>query len=90
MPGTQNLENPPITNPYTLKNAKKYVNALAYFIKKDGEEGKAFVIEILDKSGSEIKCTMFNEQADKFYSMLEVGEIYEFSGGRVKVANKRY
>jgi replication factor A1 len=56
----------------------------------DRGEGKVFSIEILDQHGGEIRCTMFNEQADKFYSMLEVGEIYEFSGGRVKVANKRY
>ena len=56
----------------------------------DRGEGKVFGIEILDQNGGEIKCTMFNEQADKFFALLEVGECYEFSGGRVKVANKRY
>ena len=38
LPGTQNLDNPPITSPYALKKAKIYVNAIAYFIKKDGDE----------------------------------------------------
>ena len=30
------------------------------------------------------------EQAEKFYPILEMNECYEFSGGRIKVANKRY
>jgi len=32
------MDNPPITNPYKLKNVKKYTSCLAYFIKND-EEG---------------------------------------------------
>jgi len=59
------------------------------YINSNGE-GKVFGIEIIDEGGGEIKGTFFNDPAEKFYRTLEIGSVYEFSGGRVKVANKRY
>eukprot|EP00752_Nemacystus_decipiens_P010206 g9095.t2 len=53
-------------------------------------EGKLFSIELLDEQGSEIKGTFFNADAVKWFEQLQEGQVYSFSGGRVKVANKRY
>ncbi|KAE8622260.1 hypothetical protein XENTR_v10005168 [Xenopus tropicalis] len=52
-------------------------------------EGKLFSIEMVDESG-EIRATAFNEQADKFFSLIEVNKVYYFSKGTLKIANKQY
>ncbi|MEE6469175.1 hypothetical protein FKM82_008528 [Ascaphus truei] len=52
-------------------------------------EGKLFSIEMVDESG-EIRATAFNDQADKFFSLLEVNKVYYFSKGTLKIANKQY
>jgi replication factor A1 len=56
----------------------------------DRGSGKVFSVDLLDKDGGEIKASFFNGSADKFYSSIEAGQIYTFSKGNVKVANKRY
>ncbi|CAJ0956924.1 unnamed protein product [Ranitomeya imitator] len=43
----------------------------------------------LDASG-EIRATAFNDQADKFFSLIEVNKVYYFSKGTLKIANKQY
>lgn len=53
-------------------------------------EGSLFSIELLDESGTNIKCTFFKEAVEKFYNMLEEGKVYRLSGGRIKVANMQY
>ncbi|KAL7487194.1 hypothetical protein ACHAW6_012791 [Cyclotella cf. meneghiniana] len=53
-------------------------------------EGSLFSIVLLDSSGFDVKCTFFKEAVDKFYNMLEEGKVYNFSGGRLKVANMQY
>eukprot|EP00581_Thalassiosira_minuscula_P004331 CAMPEP_0183747146 /NCGR_PEP_ID=MMETSP0737-20130205/67112_1 /TAXON_ID=385413 /ORGANISM="Thalassiosira miniscula, Strain CCMP1093" /LENGTH=555 /DNA_ID=CAMNT_0025982855 /DNA_START=538 /DNA_END=2205 /DNA_ORIENTATION=+ len=53
-------------------------------------EGSLFSCELLDSSGTDVKCTFFKEAVDKFYPMLEEGRVYTFSGGRLKVANMQY
>eukprot|EP00526_Cylindrotheca_closterium_P007707 CAMPEP_0113658048 /NCGR_PEP_ID=MMETSP0017_2-20120614/31461_1 /TAXON_ID=2856 /ORGANISM="Cylindrotheca closterium" /LENGTH=653 /DNA_ID=CAMNT_0000572195 /DNA_START=51 /DNA_END=2012 /DNA_ORIENTATION=+ /assembly_acc=CAM_ASM_000147 len=52
-------------------------------------EGSLFSIELLDSSGMDIKATMFKEAVDKFYNLIEVGQVIR-SGGRIKVANLQY
>ncbi|KAM4797070.1 replication protein A 70 kDa DNA-binding subunit [Rhinophrynus dorsalis] len=52
-------------------------------------EGKLFSIEMVDESG-EIRATAFNEQADKFFSLIEVNKVYYFSKGTLKIANKQF
>lgn len=52
-------------------------------------EGSLFSMELLDASG-DVRCTFFKEGVDKFYNFLEVGRVYTFSGGRLKVANMQY
>ncbi|CAG5872957.1 unnamed protein product [Menidia menidia] len=52
-------------------------------------EGKLFSFEIVDESG-EIKVTAFNNEVDKFFSLVEQGKVYYISKATLKVANKQY
>ncbi|KAI3373746.1 hypothetical protein L3Q82_022341, partial [Scortum barcoo] len=52
-------------------------------------EGKLFSFEIVDESG-EIRITAFNNEVDKFYSLVEQGKVYYISKATLKVANKQY
>ncbi|CAM9450721.1 unnamed protein product [Scytosiphon promiscuus] len=53
-------------------------------------EGNLFGIDLLDEDGSEIKGTFFKADADKWIEVLQEGQVYTFSGGKVKVANKKF
>lgn len=44
----------------------------------------------MDSSGTDVRATFFKEAVDKFHNFLEVGKVYTFSGGRLKVANMQY
>ncbi|XP_070761829.1 replication protein A 70 kDa DNA-binding subunit isoform X3 [Enoplosus armatus] len=52
-------------------------------------DGKLFSMEIVDESG-EIRVTGFNQEVDKFYSLVEVGKVYYVSKCSLKIANKQY
>ncbi|XP_037329613.2 replication protein A 70 kDa DNA-binding subunit [Pungitius pungitius] len=52
-------------------------------------DGKLFSMEILDESG-EIRVTGFNQEVDKFFSLVDVGKVYYISKGSLKIANKQY
>ncbi|XP_015235534.1 PREDICTED: replication protein A 70 kDa DNA-binding subunit-like [Cyprinodon variegatus] len=52
-------------------------------------EGKLFSFEIVDESG-EIKITAFNNEVDKFFSLVEQGKVYYISKATLKIANKQY
>uniref|UniRef100_A0A672GWM7 Replication protein A subunit n=1 Tax=Salarias fasciatus TaxID=181472 RepID=A0A672GWM7_SALFA len=52
-------------------------------------DGKLFSMEMVDESG-EIRVTGFNQEVDKFYSLVEVGKVYYVSKASLKIANKQY
>ncbi|KAE8295163.1 Replication protein A 70 kDa DNA-binding subunit [Larimichthys crocea] len=52
-------------------------------------DGKLFSMEVVDESG-EIRVTGFNQEVDKFFSLIEVGKVYYMSKGSLKIANKQY
>uniref|UniRef100_A0A3B5A3W3 Replication protein A subunit n=1 Tax=Stegastes partitus TaxID=144197 RepID=A0A3B5A3W3_9TELE len=52
-------------------------------------EGKLFSFEIVDESG-EIRVTAFNNEVDKFFSLVEQGKVYYITKATLKVANKQY
>ncbi|XP_053362671.1 replication protein A 70 kDa DNA-binding subunit [Clarias gariepinus] len=52
-------------------------------------DGKLFSMEIVDESG-EIRVTGFNQEVDKFYSLIEQGKVYYISKGTLKIANKQF
>lgn len=78
-----------MTDSFLIKAKVTFKSPLKNYRNFNGE-GCVFGIEIIDQNGGEIKCTLFNDIAVKFYPLLKVGDVYEFSGGRIKVANKRY
>jgi replication factor A1 len=43
----------------------------------------------LDSSG-EIKATIFTDQVDRFYNLLEEGKVYYISKARVTMARKQF
>ena len=50
-------------------------------------EGKVFSFDLVDASGGEIRCTAFNDTADKFYEMIQQGEVYIISKASLKPKN---
>ncbi|XP_027003594.1 replication protein A 70 kDa DNA-binding subunit [Tachysurus fulvidraco] len=52
-------------------------------------DGKLFSMEIVDESG-EIRVTGFNQEVDKFFSLIEQGKVYYISKGTLKIANKQF
>ncbi|KAM9853645.1 replication protein A 70 kDa DNA-binding subunit isoform 2-T2 [Aulostomus maculatus] len=52
-------------------------------------DGKLFSMELVDESG-EIRVTGFNQEVDKFFSLIEVGKVYYVTKGSLKIANKQY
>lgn len=57
---------------------------------KGANGGKVFSMELLDKSGGEIRCSFFNQAVDKYFDVLEVGKCYVLSKGTVKIANRQF
>lgn len=52
-------------------------------------DGKLFSMELVDESG-EIRVTGFNQEVDKFFSLIEIGKVFYISKGSLKMANKQY
>lgn len=53
-------------------------------------EGKVFSFDLVDASGGEIRCTAFNDTADKFYEVIHQGEVYIISKASLKPKNARF
>lgn len=53
-------------------------------------QGKLFSCDLLDSKGGEIRATMFNDAVDKFYELLRPGNVFYFTGGKVKMANRKF
>mmetsp|Transcript_56089 Transcript_56089/g.156256 ORF Transcript_56089/g.156256 Transcript_56089/m.156256 type:complete len:758 (+) Transcript_56089:88-2361(+) len=53
-------------------------------------EGQLFKVDLVDKDGGEVTATFFGRSVDKYFEMVKAGQVYYFSRGSVKVANKRF
>jgi replication factor A1 len=53
-------------------------------------DGSVFSIELLDSHGGEIKCSLYNDVATKWFPVIKVGKCYTISKGQIRVANKRF
>lgn len=53
-------------------------------------QGKLFSCDLLDAKGGEIRATMFNDAVDRFYDLLRPGSVFYFSGGKIKMANRKF
>lgn len=51
-------------------------------------DGRFFSVELLDVGGGQIRATMFNKQAEKFYDDMEIGGVYEIANGQLKTIDK--
>ena len=53
-------------------------------------EGVILTLDIIDREGTMIQATAFNETAKKLEQQVEQNKIYTFAGGQVKIANKKF
>ena len=51
--------------------------------------GKFFSFTIADET-SDLKVTSFKEEAEKFYSMVEKGKVYQITNGTLKGKNAKF
>ena len=63
-------------------NKKKWKNARG--------EGSLITVDLMDKDGSDIQATFFNEVCDEYEDFLQENRVYTFSGGSVKKAQSKY
>ncbi|KAJ2519534.1 Replication factor A protein 1 [Coemansia sp. RSA 2049] len=56
---------------------------------KPNSQGRLFSVNLLDDS-SEIRATVFTQQVDMFYPILEVGKVYYVSNAQVKMARQQF
>lgn len=56
---------------------------------KPNSQGKLFSFTLIDESTA-IRATVFNDAVDVFEPLLVNGQVYYFSGGQVKNANRRF
>lgn len=52
-------------------------------------DGQLFSCNLLDQTG-EIRATVFNDQVDRFYNLLEEGKVFYISKARVVMAKKQF
>jgi replication factor A1 len=52
--------------------------------------GNLFSLVLKDKEGSEIQGTFFKTDADNWFSKIDVDRVYIVSGGKIKIAGKKF
>ncbi|KAK7156501.1 hypothetical protein R3I94_006536 [Phoxinus phoxinus] len=78
----------PYQSKWTVRARVTNKNAIRTWSNSRGD-GKLFSMELVDESG-EIRATGFNNEVDKFYSLIEQGKVYYISKGTLKIANKQF
>lgn len=77
----------PYQNKYTIRARVTHKGELRSWSNSRGQ-GKVFNVTLEDKSG-DIQATGFNDQAEKFHPLLEVGKVYYLSHAQVKPIHNR-
>lgn len=57
---------------------------------KPNSKGKLFDCILTDRKGDQIKGVFFNAAVELFFDLIQVSEVYTFSGGYVRSSNKAY
>ncbi|KAL6425446.1 hypothetical protein ACFW04_009553 [Cataglyphis niger] len=78
----------PYQNRWVIKVRVTNKSAIRTWSNSRGE-GKLFSMDLIDESG-EIRCTAFRDMCDKFYDMIEIGNVYYISRCTLKAANKQF
>lgn len=79
----------PYSNRWTIKARITNKSDIRVWNNAKGS-GKLFSIDLLDANNGEIRATLFKEAADKWFPILEQGQVYTISGGRLKVADRKF
>jgi replication factor A1 len=79
----------PYNNRWTIKARVTNKGTMRSWNNSKGS-GKLFSVDLLDDQDGEIRATMFNDAADKFYDIFEQDRVYFISKGQVKLANKQF
>jgi len=79
----------PYQNRWTIKARVTKRGEIKRWCNSKGE-GHLASVDLLDAQGGEIRASMFKEDCDRLYNILEEGKVFIISGGRLKVANKQY
>ncbi|CDR43335.1 CYFA0S11e04302g1_1 [Cyberlindnera fabianii] len=78
----------PYQNTWTIKGRLSYKGDMRTWSNQRGE-GKLFNVNFLDET-DEIRATAFNENADKFYNLLQEGKVYYVSKARIQPAKPQF
>uniref|UniRef100_A0A7N8WPF2 Replication protein A subunit n=1 Tax=Mastacembelus armatus TaxID=205130 RepID=A0A7N8WPF2_9TELE len=78
----------PYQSKWTVRARVSHKSSIRTWSNSKGE-GKLFSFDIVDESG-EIKITAFNNEVDRFFSLVEQGKVYYISKATLKVANKQF
>lgn len=57
---------------------------------KPNSQGKLFSVDLLDEWDGEIRAVLFNEMVDRYFHILQTGNVFMISKGRLKHANRRF
>ena len=79
----------PYQNRWTIKARVTQKSEIRRWSNQRGE-GCLFSITMLDQDGGEMRATFFKDACDRFEPALEQDKCYYFSGGRLKVADRRF
>lgn len=78
----------PYTNKWTIKARVNSKSEKRTFESKMGP-GSLFSVDLSDDTG-EIRATFWRESVDRYYPIIEVGKVYLFCRGQLKIANKKF
>jgi replication factor A1 len=78
----------PYQNSWTIKVRVSYKGEMRTWSNQRGE-GKCFSVNFMDET-DEIRGTAFNDNADKFFSLLQEGKVYYVSKARIQPAKPQF
>ncbi|ESN95542.1 hypothetical protein HELRODRAFT_114692 [Helobdella robusta] len=78
----------PYLNRWTIKARVTQKSSIKTWSNSKGE-GKLFSMNLIDQSG-EIRATLFKNEVDKFFDMIEVNKVYFIRKAQLKIANKQF
>ena len=79
----------PYNNKWTIKARVTAKSDIRKWSNAKGD-GTLFSCDLLDEHGGEIRGTFFKETCEKWFQVLEQGKVYSFSGGQIKVADRKF